>query len=160
MKGFAFQLEDLTDIMPTDRIAETSITINRPREAVWHALIDPAAIKQYMFGTTVRTDWREGSAILWKGEWKGHAYEDKGTILTVVPYRRLAYSHFSPRSGLPDTLDNYHTVTIALTSDGKQTDVTLTQDNNPSDEARQHSEVTWMGMLMALKRHVEEQTRH
>lgn len=141
--------------MHTDRIAEASITINMPREAVWNALTDPAAIKQYMFGTNVRTDWKEGSEIRWKGEWKGRAYEDKGTILAVVPYRRLVYTHFSPLSGQPDTLDNYHTVTIALQPDGQRTAVTLQQDNNTTDEARVHSEENWVGMLMALKRYVE-----
>ena len=141
--------------MQTDRIAEASISINMPRQAVWSALTDPAAIKQYMFGTNVRTDWREGSPISWKGEWKGRPYEDKGTILAVVPLRRLVYSHFSPLSGKPDTLDNYHTVSIALAEDGLRTEVTLTQDNNATDEARAHSEENWIGMLMALKRYVE-----
>ena len=141
--------------MHTDRIAEASISINMPREAVWHALTDAAAIKQYMFGTSVRTDWREGSPITWKGEWKGKAYEDKGSILAIVPYRRLAYSHYSPLSGQPDTLDNYHTVTITLMPDGQRTEVTLTQDNNATDEARAHSEENWVGMLMGLKRYVE-----
>lgn len=144
--------------METDRIAEASISINMPREAVWDALTDPAAIKQYMFGTTVNTDWREGSEIRWKGDWKGRPYVDKGTILAVVPLRRLVYSHFSPLSGKPDTLDNYHTVTIGLADDGLRTEVTLTQDNNASDEARAHSEEQWVGMLMALKRYVE--SRH
>jgi len=141
--------------METDRIAEASISINMPREAVWDALTDPAAIKQYMFGTTVKTDWREGGEIRWKGDWKGRPYEDKGTILAVVPLRRLVYSHFSPLSGKPDTLDNYHTVSIALAEDGLRTEVTLTQDNNPTDEARAHSEENWVGMLLALKRYVE-----
>jgi len=141
--------------MQTDRVAEASISINMPREAVWNALTDPVAIKQYMFGTTVRTDWREGSEIRWKGDWKGRPYEDKGTILAVVPFRRLVYSHFSPLSGKPDTLDNYHTVSIALASDGGGTEVTLTQDNNTTDEARAHSEENWVGRLLALKRYVE-----
>ena len=141
--------------MHTDRIAEASVVINMSREAVWNALTDPAAIKQYMFGTTVTTDWKEGSEIRWKGDWKGKSYEDKGTILAVVPFRRLVYSHFSPLSGQPDTLDNYHTVTISLLPDGQRTEVTLTQDNNASDEAKQHSEENWVGMLMGLKRYVE-----
>ena len=85
-------------------------------------------------GTTVTTDWLEGSEIRWKGEWKGRAYEDKGTILAIVPFRRLVYTHFSPLSGQPDVLDSYHTVTIALVPDGQRTEVTLTQDNNSTDE--------------------------
>ena len=141
--------------MHTDRVAEASIIINNSREAVWNALTDPDAIRQYMFGTTVTTDWKEGSAIRWKGDWKGVPYEDKGTILAVVPFRRLVYTHFSPLSGQPDTLDNYHTVTIALLPDGQRTEVTLSQDNNATDEAKAHSEENWVNMLMGLKRYVE-----
>ncbi len=141
--------------MHTDRIAEASVIINMSREAVWNALTDPQAISQYMFGTTVTTDWLEGSEIRWKGEWKGRAYEDKGTILAIVPFRRLVYTHYSPLSGQPDTLDNYHTVTIALVPDGQRTEVTLTQDNNSSDDAKAHSEENWAGMLIGLKRYVE-----
>lgn len=141
--------------MHTDRIAEASVIINMSREAVWNALTDPQAISQYMFGTTVTSDWTEGSPISWKGEWKGRAYEDKGTILAIVPFRRLIYTHFSPLSGLPDTLDSYHTVTIALAPDGQRTEVFLSQDNNWTEEAKVHSEEHWGGMLMGLKRYVE-----
>ncbi len=71
--------------MNTDRIAEASITINAPRTTVWEALVDPAAIKEYMFGTTVITDWRAGSPIRWRGEWKGKHYEDFCAFGTVAP---------------------------------------------------------------------------
>jgi uncharacterized protein YndB with AHSA1/START domain len=121
-------------------IATASTTIDAPRAAVWQALVMPAAIKQYMFGTTVVSDWVVGSPIIWKGEWKGRAYEDKGIILQLVPERILEYSHFSPLSGVPDIPENYHTVTVELSSDGTRTRVDLTQDNNPTEQAREHSE--------------------
>jgi uncharacterized protein YndB with AHSA1/START domain len=54
--------------MPTNLIARASITINASRAQVWNALVSPEAIKQYMFGADVITDWREGSPIVWKGE--------------------------------------------------------------------------------------------
>ena len=58
-------------------LVATAITvIGAPRARVWDALVDPAAIKAYMFGTTVTSDFRPGSAITWKGEWQGKAYED------------------------------------------------------------------------------------
>ena len=40
-------------------IAKTSITIHAPRAQVWQALVTPAAIQHYMFGTQVASDWRE-----------------------------------------------------------------------------------------------------
>ncbi len=53
--------------MDKNLIAEVSVTINATIDKVWDALVKPEAIKQYMFGTTVVTDWREGSPIVWNG---------------------------------------------------------------------------------------------
>ena len=142
--------------MIADQIAKAAVTIDAPAAKVWEALVDPEAITQYMFGTNVTTDWREGSPIVWKGEWKGKSYEDKGVLLEVKPERTLKYSHFSPLSGLPDKPENYHTVTIELSGKGDQTKVSLSQDNNPTEEAREHSEKNWEMMLDGLKKYVEQ----
>jgi uncharacterized protein YndB with AHSA1/START domain len=88
--------------MDKNLIARASVTIDAPSERVWDALVNPEAIKPYMFGTNVVSDWREGSPVICRGEWQGRAYEDKGAILRFKPGRTLQYSHFSPLSGLPD----------------------------------------------------------
>jgi uncharacterized protein YndB with AHSA1/START domain len=142
--------------MDKNLIAKASATINAPSERVWDALVNPEAIKQFMFGTNVDSDWREGSPIIWRGEWQGRAYEDKGVILQLKPGRTLQYSHFSPLSGLPDKPESYHTVTIELSDEGDQTRVSLAQDNNPSEQAREHSEKNWQDMLTALKSYMEQ----
>ncbi len=136
-------------------IARASTTIDAPNARVWEALVNPASIKQYMFGTDVVSDWRQGSSIVWKGEWQGRPYEDRGVILRLEPGRILQYSHFSPLSGLPDEPNNYHTVTVNLQSEGNQTRVSLAQDNNATDEEREHSEQNWQMMLTGLKQFVE-----
>ena len=136
-------------------IANASTTISAPSADVWQALVTPAAIKEYMFGTTVTSDWVVGSPIVWKGEWQGRAYEDKGIILQVVPERVLEYSHFSPLAGVPDVPESYHIVTVELSPDGERTRVTLSQDNNPTEQAREHSEKNWGMMLAALKQFLE-----
>jgi uncharacterized protein YndB with AHSA1/START domain len=141
--------------MDKNLVATASTDIDAPSEDVWEALVDPDAIKQYMFGADVVSDWEEGSPIVWKGEWKGKPYEDKGVILALEPGRRLQYSHFSPLAGLPDEPENYHTVTIGLSGDGGRTHVTLEQDNNPTEEARDHSAENWETMLGALKEYIE-----
>ena len=141
--------------MDTNLIAKASATINAPTDKVWDALVNPEAIKQYMFGTNVVTDWCEGSPITWKGEWQGKSYEDKGVILQFKPGHTLQYSHFSPLSGLPDVPENYHTVTIELSGGENQTRVSLAQDNNATEDAREHSEQSWEMMLAALKKFVE-----
>jgi uncharacterized protein YndB with AHSA1/START domain len=142
--------------MDNNLIARASTTVKARRPEVWQALVDPQAIQEYMFGTHVVTDWDEGSPIIWKGEWQGKSYQDKGTILKVEQGRVLQYSHFSPLSGQPDAPENYHTVTIELTPEGERTTVTLTQDNNENEEARQHSEDNWGMMLTALKQFLEK----
>lgn len=143
--------------MHRDFIARASVAIDAPVAQVWDALVDPDAIRQYMFGTDVRSDWREGSEIVWKGDWKGTAYEDRGRILRLEPEHLLQYSHFSPLSGQPDEPENYHTVTIELSGDGGPTEVMLAQDNNATAEARDHSERNWSMMLEGLKKYVEDQ---
>lgn len=136
-------------------VARASITVDAPTAEVWNALVEPAAIKQYMFGTNVTADWQEGSPITWKGEWEGKPYEDKGVILQIEPGRKLKYTHFSPQSGLADSPENYHTITVELSEEGAHTRVSLAQDNNPTDEARRHSEKNWAMMLEALKKFVD-----
>jgi len=135
--------------------AHVSTNINASSGAVWQALVTPAAIQEYMFGTTVISDWVVGSPIVWRGEWQALAYEDKGIILQVVPERTLEYSHFSPLSGAPDLPENYHIVTVELSPDGGRTHVSLHQDNNPTEQAREHSEKHWGMLLAALKQFLE-----
>ncbi len=142
--------------MNKNLIARVSISINAPSAQVWDALVNPQAIKQYMFGTNVVSDWREGSPIVWKGEWQGKSYEDKGVILQFKPGRTIRYSHFSPLSGLPDKPENYHTVTIDLLGEGNQTHVSLAQNNNATEKERADSEKNWGIMLAGLKKFVEQ----
>lgn len=141
--------------MDKTHIAHASISINAPRARVWDALVNPEVIKQYFFGTTVVSDWKVGGPIVWKGEWQGKAYEDKGVLLRMEPERLLEYSHFSPLSGVADTPENYHTITIEVTDEGAQTLVSLSQDNNASEEEREHSEGMWGMMLASLKKVLE-----
>ena len=142
--------------MDTPTVARAVTTIQAPTPAVWNALVDPALIKQYMFGTTVTSEWTEGSPIAWKGEWQGKPYEDKGVILRIHPNRLLKYTHFSPLSGLPDTPDNYHTVTVELAGEPGGTRVSLSQDNNATAKAREHSEKNWSMVLAGLKKLLEQ----
>jgi len=140
---------------PDDIIAKVETAINASVTHVWDALVNPATIKKYMFGTTVISDWKEGSKILWTGEWQGKTYEDKGTIHQLKPEAKLQYTHFSPLTGLPDIPENYHTVTIELTEKGKQTILSLSQDNNSTQQAKEHSEKNWGMMLASLKKLLE-----
>ena len=137
-------------------IAKVEIDINAPVSKVWDALINPIAIKRYMLGADVVSEWKEGNPIVWKGEWEGKKYEDKGKILNIVPEHKIKYSHFSPLMGLADTPENYHIVTVELSSKGTHTLLSLSQTNNPTQEALQHNEQGWKMMLDGLKKYVEK----
>jgi uncharacterized protein YndB with AHSA1/START domain len=137
-------------------IARASTLVDAPVAKVWDALVTPATIKRYMFGATVVSDWKKGSPIVWKGEWQGKKYEDKGVIQRIERPRLLEYTHYSPLSGEPDVPESYHTVTIELAEKGEGTKVSLAQDNNATEQARAHSEKNWTTMLAGLKKELEK----
>jgi uncharacterized protein YndB with AHSA1/START domain len=139
--------------------ATSEITINKNVKDVWHALTDARLAREYMFGASVTTDWKEGSSIIWEGEWEGKKFKDKGTILKTVPNSLLQYSHYSPLSGASDVPENYHTVTIKLNAETDDTRVVLTQDGNATKEAVIHSQKNWDLVLVKLKQLVEASYR-
>ena len=142
--------------MPNGFESTASVTIDAGPESVWDVLTNPAKVKQYMHGTEMSTDWREGSPITWRGEWKGRAYEDKGTVVAVQPHRLLRYTHWSPMGGSEDRPENYHTLTWELKGAGGETTLTLTQDNNPTQEAADKmAEESWAPVLASLKKTAE-----
>ena len=136
--------------------SRNTVTINAPKAVVWDALTKPEMVKRYMHGTSLSTDWKEGSPITWSGEWKGKSYEDKGTVLTVKPQHVLQYTHWSPMGGSEDKPENYHTLTYELSGEGGRTNLTLTQDNNPTQEdADKMAEDNWGPVLNGLKETAE-----
>jgi uncharacterized protein YndB with AHSA1/START domain len=137
-------------------IAKASVTINAHIAWVWDALTDPRIIKEYMFGTEVVSDWKEGHPIVWKGTYEGKPYKDKGTILDIEAPHRLRVTHYSPLSGAADVQENYHTLTYMLTDKGDSTHIELSQDKNATDEERDHSQQMWEKMLESMKRVVEK----
>ncbi|GAB0107318.1 SRPBCC domain-containing protein [Nocardia sp. JMUB6875] len=137
-----------------DAVATT--TLPHPPERVWRALTDPAEITQYFFGTEVVTDWQVGESIVWRGEWQGKQYEDRGEVLAFEPAKRLRVSHYSPLTGLPDTPENYHTVTWALEPAPGGTELTIRQGNNKSEGEITESEKTWQSVLDGLEQYLAQ----
>jgi uncharacterized protein YndB with AHSA1/START domain len=134
---------------------KATLTIHAPATRVWDALTKPELIKKYFFGTNVVTDWKVGSPIHYRGEWQGRSYEDKGKIVEVEREKRLVSTHWSPLAGVPDSPENYHTVTYTLSEHDGKTDVTIMQDNNASEEEKLHSEENWKMVLSGMKKLLE-----
>lgn len=135
--------------------AKTSVPVSASVENVWKALTDPALIKQYLFGTETTSDWEKGSSITYKGEWEGKAYEDKGTIVEIIPGKLLHTTYWSEMSGEPDIPENYANVIYEITPEHGVTLLTISQDNIKSEEARQHSASNWDHVLQSFKKVVE-----
>lgn len=136
-------------------IAKTSTTINAPASKVWEALTKPELVKQYFFGTNLKTDWVVGSPITYTGEWEGKTYEDKGTVLEFIPEKKMVSTYWSSMGGLPDVPENYKKVATELSEENGVTTVTITQDNNETEEKAKHSEGNWGMVLDGLKKLVE-----
>ncbi len=136
-------------------VAKATRTINAPTSRVWEALTKPDLIKQYLFGTTVTTDWRVGSPITYEGVWEGKAYKDKGKVLQVERGKLLVSTFWSSLSGVPDAPENYQTVRYELSAENGGTRLTITQDNNATQEDANHSAQNWNMVLDGIKKLLE-----
>src|SRR3989442_12295893 len=106
--------------MPGTFVARAAVTIDASGAKVWDALVNPETIKHYMPVTDVVSEWREGSAILWKSEFQGKPFEGTGTVLRVPPGRLLQYDHFPPLfppAGARRAPVGYQRVTVQLSDE-------------------------------------------
>ena len=136
-------------------IARTSISIDASPAQVWKAITTPQLIKKYLMGTNVSTDWKEGSAITYDGEYNGKKYHDKGVIKKVEPEKLLRSTYLSSMSGKEDKPENYNLVTYKLTPSNGKTVVTISQDNILTEKEKEHSRENWKLVLKKLKEVVE-----
>jgi uncharacterized protein YndB with AHSA1/START domain len=113
-----------------DHVAHAEVEISASPQQVWDALTDPEAISRFMFGSKVDTDWEEGSAITWSGEYDGTPFQDKGEILEVVESQRLRMTHYSPLSGEDDVPESYHTLDYRLADEGDSRRLLPTTNND------------------------------
>ena len=142
--------------MKSNITGRASIEIDAPVQKVWEALTTPQLIKQYFFGTNAISDWKVGSPLIFKGEWEGKQYQDKGTILSIVPLKLFRYSYWSSMSGIEDKPENYVIVTYNLFENGKRSLLTVIQENVPDQKTKEHSEQNWKTVLTALKNLLEK----
>ena len=134
-----------------------SIEINAPAAKVWKALTDPAIVKQYFFGTNIKSDWKKGSLILFEGEWEGKTYQDKGTILEIDPGKFIKYNYWSTMSGTEDKPENYANISYGLDEKNGKTTLTVTQDNIKNKESAEHSEQNWLNVFGKMRDMIENE---
>lgn len=142
--------------MANKLVAKSSIVINAPVGKVWKALIDPAQIKEYLFGTNAISDWKKGSPLTYEGEWQGKKYKDKGTIIDIIPEKLLHTTYWSSMGGKEDKPENYNNVIYELQPRGESTMVTISQDNITDETGLKHMEENWGLVLSNMKKLLEK----
>lgn len=120
-------------------------------EAVWCALTEPVLVKKYLFGAQLETDWKPGSSIVWKGEFQGQAFVDKGEVLEYQMNSKLSYSYLSSWANMDDKPENYLLVSYELKKVSEGTELTITQANY-DEEKKAHSLTVWETVVDGLKK--------
>jgi uncharacterized protein YndB with AHSA1/START domain len=132
----------------TGYVAKAEKDVAAPAEEVWGLLTTQAS--RVYFGSEVESDWKVGSSVVWRGEWEGKPFEDRGEVVEADAPTRLVITHYSPLSGEEDSPENYHRMEYTLTDIGGGTHVVLEQDGNPSQESADHAAANWQQMLDGL----------
>lgn len=144
--------------MDKELVVKKEIEINADVSKVWNALINPELIKQYLFGTEAVSEWKIGSHIIFRGEWEGNNYEDKGLISKLITNKVFQYDFWSPLSGLEDKQENYANITYELMDKGEDTLLSVTQGNIKTEEVFNRTCENWEVILKGLKEAVEDNT--
>jgi uncharacterized protein YndB with AHSA1/START domain len=134
---------------------KTTIIFNASIEKVWDGLTDPAIVKQYFFGTDLKSGWQVGGPITFSGEWEGHKYEDGGIIVAINPPKLLKYTYWSSMSGTENKPENYNNITYELSENAGITTLVISQDGVKNQQAMEHSEQNWMMVFAGLKKIIE-----
>jgi uncharacterized protein YndB with AHSA1/START domain len=130
-------------------------TIHAPIEKVWDALTNPETVKQYFFGSQLITTWKVNTPIVFKGDWQGTAYEDKGTVLKFELNKMLEYDYRSSWSDLEDRPKNYQIITYRVKSKGNSTVLTIEQRNIDTLEKKLDSTKNWKNLMVVIKKLME-----
>lgn len=141
----------------------SKITINASAARVWDAITQPEQVKQWQYEADLITDWQIGRPIVFRNEWEGTIYEQKGSILEVEPHKLVRYTLFAHRPDLADKPENYFTMTYLLEKANDQTTLSIIQDDPREQQPQESSDESEHGLeeesqnsvLITLKRLVE-----
>jgi uncharacterized protein YndB with AHSA1/START domain len=137
-------------------VVEVDTTIAAPTATVWKAMKGGAMFP----GTEIETDWKIGHPIVFKGEWKGKSFIDRGEIQTLAEAKELSFTHWADTDGSGERPPSYHVVKYELEPAGARTRVTVSQFNEGEEteidaKTKAEFEDNWMAMLEGLKQTAE-----
>jgi uncharacterized protein YndB with AHSA1/START domain len=138
------------------KISDSTVCINASSEKVWRALTRPELVKQWQYGADLLTTWEVGSSIVFRNEWNGQVFEQKGKVLEFLPESRLKYSLFFPHAGMQDIAEHYFFMIYELTEQDGITSLLMRMED-PRPLPDNHSSDTDEGpnVLSDLKALVE-----
>jgi len=142
------------------KTSDSIVTILAPANKVWLALTVPDLVKQWQYGSDLLTTWEPGTPIVFRNEWNGHTFEQKGTVLEFTAGSRLKYSLFVARPDLQDIPEHYFFMTYELTENGEGTSLLFRQeDPRPSPPNESAAGEEGPDVLSLLKELVEVKMR-
>ena len=140
------------------KTSDSIVKIKAPRRKVWLALTVPDLVKQWQYGSDLLTTWEVGTPIIFRNEWNGRVFEQKGKVLEFVPESRLKYSLFVPRPDLQDIPEHYFFMTYELTGSDEVTSLLVRQEDprpSPPNELTGGDEgpdvLSWLKELVEVK---------
>ena len=138
------------------KTSDSKVKIIAPTRKVWLALTVPDLVKQWQYGSDLLTTWKVGTPIIFRNEWNGQVFEQKGNVLEFLPESRLKYSLFFPRPDVEDVPEHYFFMTYALTeSEGVTSLLVRQEDPRPSQPDESPAGDEGPDVLSSLKELVE-----
>ena len=111
------------------KTSDSTVKILAPASKVWLALTVPELVKQWQYGSHLLTTWEPGTPIIFRNEWNGQVFEQKGTVLEFIPGSRLKYSLFFNRPDLQDSPEHHFFMTYELTETVGLTSLSFRQED-------------------------------
>ena len=146
----------MTDVPPS---FTHSVLVAAPAARVWRFLTDIGCMKAWMgepeMALEIATDWTVGAPIVVRGV-HHLPFENTGTVLAFEPPMRLAYSHRSSLSRLPDVPESYAVLDFLLQDTAGATALTLKASGFPTASIHRHLQSYWGSTLEILKRQLEQ----
>lgn len=138
------------------KTTDSVVKILAPARKVWSALTVPDLVKQWQYGAELVTTWAPGTPIIYRNEWNGQIYEQKGTVIEFTPESRLKYSLFVPGPDRQDIPEHYFSMTYELVESGGATSLLIRQeDPRPSEPDASSGGEEGPDVLAQLKELVE-----
>lgn len=137
---------------------EQTVAVNAPSEHVWACLTKLELMKEWMgepeMALGIETSWIVGTPFVVRG-FHNAPFKNIGTVLEFNPMTRLAYTHLSSLSRLPDEPASYTTLDFRLDSAGDTTSLKLVMSGFPTASIFRHLQFYWGGTLGILKQTAE-----